>query len=53
MAYSIKQAGSDWETIHLKDVSAKKDMPDDKLEWVKFSKPSWTIDHKGFFYSRF
>lgn len=53
MAYTIKKAGSDWETIRIRDIKTGEDLPDDQLEWVKFSAISWTKDNKGFFYSRF
>ena len=52
VAYSIKQGGSDWETIKIRKVLSREDL-DDQLSWVKFSTPSWTKDNKGFFYSRY
>ena len=53
MAYALKKGGSDWETVLLRDVFAQQELPDDTLEWVKFSALSWTKDNSGFFYSRF
>jgi prolyl oligopeptidase len=50
MAYATSKAGSDWETINILDVEAKKTIAD-KLEWVKFSAISWKGD--GFYYSRY
>jgi prolyl oligopeptidase len=52
MAYGLAGAGSDWSEWQVRDVATGKDLPD-KLKWIKFSGISWTIDGKGFFYSRF
>jgi len=52
MAYAITKGGSDWKTIKVRDVEAKKDL-EDVLIWVKFTGVSWTKDNRGFFYSRF
>ena len=51
-AYSLSEAGSDWETIHVREVETGKDLPD-VIKWVKFSGPSWSRDGKGFYYSRY
>jgi len=51
-AYSTSDAGSDWETIQVREVDAGKDRPD-VIKWVKFSGPSWSRDGKGFYYSRY
>ncbi|MGH8369865.1 MAG: prolyl oligopeptidase family serine peptidase [Gammaproteobacteria bacterium] len=52
LAYALSQGGSDWESIHVRDLSTGKDLSDD-VEWVKFSGIAWTNDSQGFFYSRF
>jgi prolyl oligopeptidase len=52
LAFGKAAAGSDWNTWHVLDVATGK-LLDDKLEWVKFSGASWTLDGKGFYYSRF
>jgi prolyl oligopeptidase len=49
MAYATSDAGSDWVTWHVKDVSTGKDLPD-RVEWSKFSTASWMKDGSGFFY---
>ena len=49
-AYQLAKAGSDWQTIYVKDAATGKTL-DDKVEWVKFSGISWAGD--GFFYSRY
>ena len=50
VAFSISEAGSDWQNIQVMEIESKKIL-DDKLEWVKFSGASWTDE--GFFYSRY
>jgi len=52
LAYGTAEAGSDWNVLKVRDVATGKDLPD-LIRWVKFSRPSWTKDGKGFFYSRF
>jgi prolyl oligopeptidase len=52
LAYSTSEGGTDWETLHLRDLATGKDLPD-LLEWVRFSGVDWTKDGKGFFYSRY
>ena len=52
LAYALSVGGSDWETLHVLDVSTGKTLPD-VLNWVKYSEISWTHDDKGLFYSRF
>lgn len=52
LAYELSQGGSDWVTIHVRDVVTGKDLPD-TIRWVKFSGAAWTEDGKGFFYSRY
>jgi prolyl oligopeptidase len=52
MAYGLSEAGSDWETWHVRDVASGKDLPD-KLRWAKFTGASWRKDGSGFYYSGF
>ena len=52
VAYSLSEAGSDWQTIHVRDVETATDRAD-VVRWVKFSSPSWSKDGKGFYYSRY
>ncbi|MBD3298059.1 MAG: S9 family peptidase, partial [candidate division Zixibacteria bacterium] len=49
VAYGVAEAGSDWRTWHIRDLRTGKDMPD-KLEWVKFSMPQWSLDDQGLYY---
>jgi prolyl oligopeptidase len=48
-AYSIADAGSDWITWHVRDVTTGNDLPD-SVAWSKFSSASWLKDGTGFFY---
>ncbi len=52
IAYALAQGGSDWHTVHVRDVSSMQDLAD-TLQWVRFSGMSWTRDGRGFFYSRY
>lgn len=52
LSYELSRGGSDWQTIHVRDVTTGKDLADE-VHWVKFSGVSWTHDDKGFFYSRY
>ena len=50
MAYQLSKAGSDWNTIYVKDLKTGETLKDE-IDWVKFSGISWYGD--GFFYSRY
>ncbi|MGH6876326.1 MAG: S9 family peptidase, partial [Rhizomicrobium sp.] len=52
LAYALSSGGSDWQTIHVLDVTSGKTLPDE-IKWVKFSNIAWTNDDRGFFYSRY
>jgi prolyl oligopeptidase len=52
LAYSLAEAGSDLQTIHVREVATGKDLPD-VVGWVKFSGVNWLKDGSGFFYSSF
>jgi prolyl oligopeptidase len=52
LAYALSAGGSDWETLHVLDVSSGKTLPD-TVQWVKFSNTAWTNGDTGFFYSRY
>jgi prolyl oligopeptidase len=52
LAYSVAEAGSDWNTWRVMEVDSGK-LLGDELRWVKFSGVSWTKDSRGFFYSRY
>jgi prolyl oligopeptidase len=52
LAYTLSEAGSDLQKIHVRNVSTGHDLPD-LVEWVKFSGLSWKKDASGFFYSSY
>jgi prolyl oligopeptidase len=52
MAYAVSKAGSDWQEWRVRDVETGKDL-DDKIEWAKFTSPSWNKKGTGFYYSRY
>lgn len=52
LAYSVAEAGSDWNIWRIMEAESGK-LLGDELRWVKFSGVSWTKDSRGFFYSRY
>jgi prolyl oligopeptidase len=52
MAYGVSTAGSDWIQMRVREVASGKDL-DDRLDFIKFSSAAWTLDGRGFFYSRY
>jgi len=52
VAYSVADAGSDWNTWRIIEIETGR-LLDDEIKWVKFSDAAWTVDSKGFFYGRF
>jgi prolyl oligopeptidase len=52
LAYSVAEAGSDWQTWRILDIDSGKVLADE-IKWVKFSGAAWTRDNKGFFYCRY
>lgn len=52
LAYSLSEAGSDWQEWRVRRVESAEDLPD-RIQWSKFSNASWTKDYLGFFYSRY
>nr|MBA2406850.1 S9 family peptidase [Chitinophagales bacterium] len=50
VAYSMADAGSDWQTIYIREIASNK-LLNDELKWTKFSGAGWYKD--GFFYSRY
>ena len=49
-AYATAEAGSDWETWHVREIATGKDLSD-KVMWSKFGGASWVKDASGFYYS--
>ncbi|MHB1684110.1 MAG: prolyl oligopeptidase family serine peptidase [Bacilli bacterium] len=52
VACVVSQSGSDWQTIHVYDADARKELPE-RLDWCKFTGISWHPDGGGFYYTRF
>lgn len=52
VAYAVAQAGSDWSTWKIRDITTGQDRPD-TLQWTKFSTIGWTPDGTGLYYARF
>jgi len=52
LAYGVSDAGSDWQTWHIRRVDDGVDL-EDRIEWVKFSGASWDKATEGFYYSRY
>jgi prolyl oligopeptidase len=52
VAFAKSSAGSDWSKWHVMNVRTGEMLPD-VIEWTKFTGASWTLDNKGFYYTRF
>ena len=52
LAYSVQEAGSDWQTWKVLDV-ATGEQRTDEIKWSKFGSVSWTADNQGFYYSAY
>lgn len=52
LAYSISEAGSDWQEWRVRRVNTGEDLPD-RVQWAKFTGASWSKDGQGFYYSRY
>lgn len=52
LAYQVSEAGSDWNTIHVRDIESGRDLVD-LVPWVKFSGLAWAHDSSGFYYSTY
>jgi prolyl oligopeptidase len=52
IAYALSEAGSDWQTWHVRDVTTGQDLPD-RIEWSKAGAASWLKDGTGFFYTAY
>src|SRR5262245_9155372 len=52
MAYTLSQSGSDWTTLHVRDVATAKDRSE-VLQRCRFTDIAWLADGSGFYYSRY
>ena len=52
VAYLLSEAGSDRETMRIRDVETGQDLPD-VLAWCKHTTVAWSRDGRSFYYSRY
>ncbi|MFQ5966662.1 MAG: S9 family peptidase, partial [Acidimicrobiia bacterium] len=52
MAYTVAEAGSDWQTVRVYDLEQGRELPDE-LHFVKYTYLPWLPDVSGFLYERF
>ncbi len=52
VVYALAEAGSDWESWHVREVASGKDLADE-IRWSKFGNAAWRKDGSGFFYSAY
>jgi prolyl oligopeptidase len=52
LAYGVTDAGSDWQTWRILDVTAAKPLGDE-IHWIKYGSAVWSKDGKGIFYVRY
>ena len=52
VAYGLSKDGSEESTLHVRDVTTGKDLPD-KIERTRHCSLAWLPDHKGFYYTRY
>jgi prolyl oligopeptidase len=52
LAYALSEAGSDWQTWHIRDVASGRDLPD-RIEWSKAGTATWRKDGSGFYYTAY
>jgi prolyl oligopeptidase len=52
LAYTLAEAGSDWQTARVLDTTTGSDLGDE-LHWLKFTNLAWLPDASGFFYARY
>ncbi|MEE2718693.1 MAG: prolyl oligopeptidase family serine peptidase [Planctomycetota bacterium] len=52
LAYAVADAGSDWKTWRIRDLSTGVDLPD-RIRWSKFTTPAWMPDGSAFYYGRY
>ncbi|HUH05402.1 MAG TPA: prolyl oligopeptidase family serine peptidase [Kofleriaceae bacterium] len=52
VAYALRANNADAATLHVRDVDAGTDLPDDVIAGAKYAHPSWLPDGSGFYYTR-
>jgi len=51
VAYTVSENNSDEATLYVKDIATGEKSKIDVIEGAKYAYPSWTPDHKGFYYT--
>lgn len=51
LAYTVSAQGSDRQTIHIRDLETKQNLPE-VIKWCRFTNMAWIKD-RGFYYSRY
>jgi len=52
VAYLLSEAGSDKQTLRVRDVDTGRDLPE-RLAWCKHTSVAWFLNGRGFFYTRY
>lgn len=52
LAYALSYSGSDWQELHIRDLTTGQDTGD-VLKHLKFSSVAWKPDNSGFYYNRY
>jgi len=52
LAYTIAEAGSDWQRAHVLDTATRQRLSDE-IKFIKFTSLAWTPDSEAFYYSRY
>ncbi len=52
IAYAVSDGGSDWRTIHVREVDTGNEVGS-PIRWAKFTGITWRKDGSGFYYSRY
>ncbi|MDJ0663078.1 MAG: prolyl oligopeptidase family serine peptidase [Acidimicrobiia bacterium] len=52
LAYSLAEAGSDWQVAHVLNTETGEQYPDE-IRHIKFTTLAWSPDEDGFYYARF
>ncbi|MEM7113260.1 MAG: prolyl oligopeptidase family serine peptidase [Chloroflexota bacterium] len=52
LAYGLSESGSDWQTIHVRDLESDQTL-DEVTRWTKFGGVAWHPDATGFYYARY
>jgi prolyl oligopeptidase len=51
VAYSLSARGSDWKTVHIRDIETGEDLPE-VLHGCKWANVAWSPEGGGFYYTR-